>query len=681
MQRLLVVSVVLLCSYSYSNAQNATTCVSSTDGTTNPLNNTQCLDSNNTVLDIIDQGDFGTGRHSSGQSQNQQYNNYTSSTLTSTDYILHFSYTDDTWVTNMAIDQALVGAGFDIGGYVAQWEWKNENTNTIHGACQATKVNGDCLDDLVITIDAYASGINIYSEEWDYSQTKSNGYMVEDILSFAPTALVPGVTIDEIEVTIRGKDNGYWQGMYGPKVKNLTGSLVLMPNQCSVNPLSDPTCPGYANALFQQQCTTNPLFDPSCSGYAAAYLAQQCAANPLYDTSCAGYSTAYYNQQCSIDPLYDKGCTGYQQAYMNQQCSLDPLYDSSCTGYQQAYLNQQCSIDPLYDASCGGYQTAYLAQQCDIDPLYDVTCTGYQEAYVKKQCESDPLYDVTCYGYQEAIELAKINEDLYDDGKPKEEDITNFTETKYDVEGIPDVIVTTPEPVYIEPEQDIVEDDYDIVQGDLLQMEDDIEKEIAELEREEAEMGDQLVMEDDIEKELEELENDTGNTSMEDDIEKEIADLENDANSGDGDTAQEDDIEKEIAELEEETEEDREDFQDPTQKTIAPKPIEKKVAQKKEPVPKSTRNEKIKMLLAQKAIELTKKIEQETDLEQQILIQRQLLALISYVPGFDYNKKKTVDNDFYPDKPVVDHAFARWFLNDPTFVDMEDMQYPSLRRN
>ena len=58
-----------------------------------------------------------------------------------------------------------------------------------------------------------------------------------------------------------------------------------------------------------------------------------------------------------------------------------------------------------------------------------------------------------------------------------------------------------------------------------------------------------------------------------------------------------------------------------------------------------------------------------------MIVQRQLLALISYVPGFDYAEKKLNQVNFYPDKPTVDHAYARWFLNDPNFVEMEDLQY------
>ena len=130
---------------------------------------------------------------------------------------------------------------------------------------------------------------------------------------------------------------------------------------------------------------------------------------------------------------------------------------------------------------------------------------------------------------------------------------------------------------------------------------------------------------------------------MDDDIEKEISELE----SQTGNTYQEDDIEKELAELKK-SESDKQEV-------------------KKKP---KTRNEKIRL-----SSDLTKKIEKEVSLEQNMIMQRQLLALISYVPGFDYADKKLNQVNFYPPKPTVDHAFARWYLNDPNFVEMENLQY------
>lgn len=323
---------------------------------------------------------------------------------------------------------------------------------------------------------------------------------------------------------------------------------------------------------------------------------------------------------CHTNPLYDPQCQGYATALFNQQCTQNPLFDPTCTGYQTAYLNQMCSANPLYDPACPGYAQAYYDEQCDLDPLYDVTCPNYQQAYLEQQCDIDPLYDVTCVGYQDAI----INESIIDDIEDTEIDVVTTTI----IEGVPNFLSLPDFPtVQVIIEETIVEEEYDIVESDALAMEDDIEKEIAELEKAEEEPVEEevvVITDDGSDEEL------PGNA---------------DGSMKDGEATQDDDIEKEIAEL----------------KKDAPK--------------KTSRNEKIKMLLAQKAIELTKKIENSVSIEQQMLVQRQLLALISYVPGFDYAEKKLNQVNFYPPKPVVDHAYARWFLNDPRFGEMEDSQY------
>lgn len=73
-------------------------------------------------------------------------------------------------------------------------------------------------------------------------------------------------------------------------------------NACSTNPLSSPTCPGYAAAYLTQQCSISALYDPSCPGYQQAYANQQCSANPLSSTSCPGYSRAYALQNLLATP-------------------------------------------------------------------------------------------------------------------------------------------------------------------------------------------------------------------------------------------------------------------------------------------------------------------------------------------------------------------------------------------
>ena len=369
-----------------------------------------------------------------------------------------------------------------------------------------------------------------------------------------------------------------------------------------------------------------PEFNVQSSSFSVIFSANPCHNNPLYDPQCQGYAQALFNQQCTQNPLYDPTCPGYAAALLTQQCTANPLYDPACPGYANAYYNQQCQLNPLYDQNCPGYAAANLAQQCDYDPLYDVQCPNYQQAYLEQQCELDPLYDVQCADYQTAVELAKIVDDgTVDDPTivDNEIDVTTTTE----IEGVPNVISL--------PEQNVQVVEVEDGEG-FQEVEDSIER-------------DQLAMEDDIEKEIEELETAAGGEMMGDDIEKEISELE----SQTGNTNQEDDIEKELAELKKSESENKQEV-------------------KKKP---KTRNEKIRLLLAMKAIELTKKIEKEVSLEQNMIMQRQLLALISYVPGFDYADKKLNQVNFYPPKPTVDHAFARWYLNDPNFVEMENLQY------
>jgi hypothetical protein len=140
----------------------------------------------------------------------------------------------------------------------------------------------------------------------------------------------------------------------------------------------------YSNAVYTADPCLDPLSSPSCSGYAAAYFTQQCTANPLYNSACPGYAQAYFTQQCTVNAMFDPACPGYASAYLTYQCSINPLFSTTCVGYQQAYHDQQCSINPLHATTCTGYAVAYKAQQCSLDGLYDRTCPNYSTAYATK---------------------------------------------------------------------------------------------------------------------------------------------------------------------------------------------------------------------------------------------------------------------------------------------------------
>ena len=609
---------------------------------------------------------------------------------------------DEIISTTIAINTALSQAGIQVNGFTYKWRVKNGNANIY------TQQPG--IDDFEITVEIIDSNGNTY-QTYTYDYGHSHDWTTHTGSETFPDPFLPPSYFSDVNILAQGSDSASWSGRYGPEfnVSRSEFTLTFSNNPCHNDPLYDPQCQGYATALFNQQCTQNPLFDPSCSGYAAAYLAQQCAANALHDPSCPGYSTAYYNQQCQLDPLYDQNCPGYATAYYNQQCSLDPLYDQNCTGYATAYFNQQCSLDPLYDQNCTGYATAYFNQQCSLNalhdpqcpgyatayfnqqcslnPLYDKGCPGYATAYLNSQCELDPLYDETCTGYKEAkcnidplyektcvgYDVAYFNQQcsfdpqydencigyiepiqIVDDGidiNPiadiLDTDVTtNFAEnTGLKIEGVPNV------QTFEQPVLDTVETtqvpEIDVVQSDITSMENNIEKELAELESVEGPM-------DISEEEIDSIEEASNNPNEDEAIE-----------------------EKKL----EEKKEEKENTSTPGEKdgSIGGKQEQKQIAEIKDD-PKAeekqlSRNDKMRMLIARKANELTKKIENATTIEQQMLVQRQLLALISFVPGFDYNKKESKDAEFYPPKPTVDHHWARWFVNDPRYDELEALQY------
>lgn len=246
--------------------------------------------------------------------------------------IIHFSYGLTAVHQVIAINQALSGSGIQINGW--NWGYDIRNMNGTGGGQSGT----DTIN--VTSFMTNSAGYIIQrSDQYFNTQFDWTRFSGTEVL-YSPVSLE---NAGSLGIQFVSSDSGFWAGYYGPQISNVS---------LSANYTSVPVDP----------CTNDPLSSPSCPGYATAYYDQQCSINPLYATSCPGYYQAYYNQQCSINPLHDSGCPGYQQAYFNQQCSANPLYDSTCPGYAQAYFNQQCSLDGLYDNACPNYAEAYAKQ-------------------------------------------------------------------------------------------------------------------------------------------------------------------------------------------------------------------------------------------------------------------------------------------------------------------------------
>ena len=67
--------------------------------------------------------------------------------------------------------------------------------------------------------------------------------------------------------------------------------------------------------------------------------------------------------------------------------------------------------------------------------------------------------------------------------------------------------------------------------------------------------------------------------------------------------------------------------------------------------------------------------------EVQQQVQQQLIAMLSFVPDFSKYSKAQLDGGQLPKEVnlkggrIVDHQFARWFVNDPNYERLEELQY------
>jgi len=328
-------------------------------------------------------------------------------------------------------------------------------------------------------------------------------------------------------------------------------------------------------------------------------------------------------------PEFNVQDSSFTVTFATDPCYTNQLYDPQCPGYATALYNQQCVANPLYDPGCPGYATAFLTQQCTANPLYDPSCPGYATAYYNQQCTNDPTSDPGCPDYY----VAMCKEDPLFDPGCQGYDVAYFNQQcsldpQYDTTcpGYIDLSGNDGEFTVLPPViDDVVNAKPEIYQAPV---ESFVQEELV-FEQAEASSGFQTV-DDSINEELGELE-------MLEDIDTKLAGL------------------KKAKSLDE---------QPAPGKAL---PVD----------PEDSKRDKMRLLIAMKAVEAVKELEAAATLEQQMEVQRRLLALISFVPDFNsYAEKEQINQvNFYPPKPTVDHAYARWFLNDPKFVAMEDLQY------
>ena len=105
---------------------------------------------------------------------------------------------------------------------------------------------------------------------YDYTAQTNQKYNWTQF-NFSETFATPYVasTLGNAQVGFVGRDNNFWAGNYGPEIYNVSFSLKYSarPDPCIADPLSSPTCPGYALATVKNSILGSTVAGASVTSY------------------------------------------------------------------------------------------------------------------------------------------------------------------------------------------------------------------------------------------------------------------------------------------------------------------------------------------------------------------------------------------------------------------------------
>ena len=105
---------------------------------------------------------------------------------------------------------------------------------------------------------------------YDYTSQTNQRYNWT-LFNFSETFASPAAasSYSNAQVGFIGRDNNFWAGTYGPEIYNVNFSLKysVRPDPCIADPLSSPTCPGYALATVKNSILGSTVSNASATSF------------------------------------------------------------------------------------------------------------------------------------------------------------------------------------------------------------------------------------------------------------------------------------------------------------------------------------------------------------------------------------------------------------------------------
>ena len=190
--------------------------------------------------------------------------------------LINFSYgtVDLNQIVNINKALSIGGSGVQLSGFNFGFTAKNGNGWD----------NGQ-QDYLGAYVKFYNSAGGLAST-YDYTSYTNNRYNWTQFY-FSETFASPAAasTYGNAQVGFVGRDNNFWAGTYGPEIYNVNFSLKysVKPDPCIADPLSSPTCPGYALATVKNSILGSTVAGASVTSYIPTITSTSTA--PIYTDS------------------------------------------------------------------------------------------------------------------------------------------------------------------------------------------------------------------------------------------------------------------------------------------------------------------------------------------------------------------------------------------------------------
>lgn len=183
------------------------------------------------------------------------------------------SWTDP---VNIATALSHSGAGITVYGFNYGFQWR--------------RLSGKCYNSFLIFCTDYRTyskvqaslsitngdGTALVSKSWNYSG--DGNYNGGNWNNVSGQTIFYGASYNSLNMgTIDWNKSTSNVG----SIRNFYVVPLMLPDQCAMDPLSNPSCAGYAEAFLAFQCSIYTMYSPQCPGYAAALqemLASQMAA-------------------------------------------------------------------------------------------------------------------------------------------------------------------------------------------------------------------------------------------------------------------------------------------------------------------------------------------------------------------------------------------------------------------